>query len=379
MGIWFFYLFAMIPLVIGGILFAQSKRICWQEWVISSAAFFLFAGLMQFIAIAGMTSDKETWSGQITHARHYAAWTEYYEEAIYRTEYYTTRDSNGKTVRRSRRVFSHYEPRRRHHPDRYHCWSSIDTSYSVDVAKFQYLIKKFGSFESTPGDRRTGEHASRMIGGDPNDYITANKTGWIEPITKWVSFENRIKASPTVFSYVKPLEGKVFPYPENDDPFSSDRLLGSAILIDKLLFDQMNARLGPAKRVNVIMIGFSDKDSSYGQMQEAEYIGGKKNDIVITFGGSNKNPTWVHVFGWTERDVVKRNLESIILKHGATNEVLPLIEKEIRANYLLKDWSKFDYIQIEPPVWSYFVFAGFIVLVGTGFWFWAWKNEFTKT
>jgi len=42
-----------------------------------------------------------------------------------------------------------------------------------------------------------------------------NKTGWIQPVTKWVSFENRIKAAPSVFSFVAvPTNINVFSYPK---------------------------------------------------------------------------------------------------------------------------------------------------------------------
>lgn len=386
MGVWIFYLLAMLPLVVGGILFITSDEVNWMEWVGNSAACFALAGIMHLVALHGMTADVETWSGQITHSREYSAWQEYYEEAIYRTEYYTTTesytDSNGnsqtRTVTHSRQVFDHWEPETRWHNIHWVCVSNINTDYSINQDFHNYLEAKFNDRHPVAGHRRTMEHNSRMIGGDPNDYVASNTTGWVEPVTKLVSFENRIKAAPSVFSFVKPPPNTVFPYPENHDPFVSDRLLGSATLIDKFAFDQMNARLGPRKEVNVIMVGFSSKGSEYGQMQQAEWVGGKKNDIVITFGGSNKNPTWAFVFGWTEKDVTKRDLESIILEHGATTETLPLIEAEIVKNYTLKDWSKFDYIQIQPPVWSYVTFASALAVIQALFWWWASCNQFSK-
>jgi hypothetical protein len=76
-----------------------------------------------------------------------------------------------------------------------------------------------------------------MIEGDPFDYASDNKTGWVEPITKLrIILENRIKAAPSVFSFVKPPPNSVYAYPKNDQPFRSDRLLGSATLIDQAPF-----------------------------------------------------------------------------------------------------------------------------------------------
>ena len=386
MGVWLFYLLAMLPLSIGGVAFIMSKKVNWQEWIINSAAVFLLAGIMHLVAIQGMTSDKETWSGQITHSQEFSAWREYYEEAIYRTEFYTDTESytdqkgnlKTRTVTKSRRVFDHWEGRKRWHNIHWECYSNLNTEYDISGERHRYLENKFADRHAVAGRRVTGEHNSRMIDGDVNDYVAQNRTGWVEPVTKRVSFENRVKAAPSVFSFVKPPVGSVYVYPENNDPFISDRLLGSATLINKLAFDQMNSRLGPKKKVNVIMVGFGDKGSEYGQMQQAEWIGGKKNDIVITFGGSNKKPTWCFVFGWTEKDVTKRDIESIILDKGALTETLPFIEKEIITNYQLKDWSKFDYIQIQPPTWSYITFAIGLFVIQGAFWYWAYKNEFTK-
>ena len=57
-----------------------------------------------------------------------------------------------------------------------------------------------------------------MIAGDPNDYVSNNKTGWIEPVTKKVHYENRIKAAPTTFSFVKiPKYVKVFESTSGND------------------------------------------------------------------------------------------------------------------------------------------------------------------
>ena len=333
---------------------------------------------MHATALVGMTSDVETQSGQIVQSKEISAWQEYYEKAIYRTETYYTTDGKGHRTRHTREVFSHWSPRTRWHDVNWQCYSNISTSYSITREHHYKLEKLFNDRQAVKGDRRTGEHNSRMIGGDPNDYVSNNKTGYIEPITKHASFENRIKAAPSVFSFVKPPPNTVFSYPENNNPFNSDRLVGSAILLDKLAFDQMNARLGPKKKVNVIMVGFSNKPSTYGQMQQAEWIGGKKNDIVITFGGKNSKPDWVYVFGWTEKDIVKRDLESIVLKNGVTNETMRLIEEEIVKNYVLKDWSKFDYIQIEPPTWAYIVYGIVLLISQAGFYVWAFSNFYDK-
>ena len=215
--------------------------------------------------------------------------------------------------------------------------------------------------------------------GDPNIYTTFNQAGYIYPITSTRNWSNRIKAAPSAFSFAKvPDTIKIFEYPKNDDAWHSDRLLGSAVIIDLLKFDRMNARLGPHKKVNIIMIGFGDKDQSIADWQQAKWIGGKKNDIVICWGGLNTKPIWVKVFGWSDSEICKRNLETIVLDNGATNDTLSLIESEITTGYKLKDWSKFDYITIEAPSWSIWTYIFFMIISQIGLWYWYSYNEYGK-
>lgn len=384
----FFYLFASLTFLIGGGLWLFNRRITWIEWLGGTAVGFALAGLFHLLAVSGATRDVETWSGQLVQGRHYAAWQEYYEYAVYRTEWYTDTetytDSDGhtqtRTVMRSRQVFDHWEPTSRWHSDSFGVSSNIDTSYSIDRTFWYGLAERFGGYQSTPGHRSTWEHNSRMIGGDPNDYVTSNRTGYVQPVTKLVRFENKVRATPTTFSYPPvPANIKVFPYPANDNPFASDRLIGTATLVDLLAFDQMNARLGPKKRVNVVMVGLGNRDSMAAQWQEAAWIGGKKNDVVITWGGLNDRPTWVRAFGWTDSKTCLRQLESIVLENGAKTSTLPLIEAEIVRDYRLKDWDKaFAHIRVPAPMWAAYWYFGVAIVAQVGFWWWANLNGMDK-
>lgn len=375
-----FYLMALIPMIIGLILLIKSKRVNMYEWIIGTVCAFIVAGIFHIFAIRGLLADTETWSGQITLAKHYAAWQEYYEEAVYDTVTETHTDSEGNTYTTTRQVFSHWDPETRWHRDEYTLYSNINTEYDVNVQEYKTLVKNFGSEVPVKGKRTTFAHASRMIAGDPNDYESRSVTGYIYPVTSLRNFDNRIKAAPSTFSYVKvPTNIFVYEYPKNSNWRVSDRLLGEAKkLIDIKAFDDMNARLGPVKLVNVIMVGYRDKDSIQSNWQEAKWIGGKKNDLIICFNMVGTNVTWVKTFGWTEREICKRNIDTIMLTSPINTKILSKIEKEIRMNYMLKDWHKFDYITIEPTGWCYFWFIFIMVLIQAGLWVFFIVNEYDK-
>lgn len=384
------YIIALIPVVVGLIAWIYSSRIALIEWIGASVVGFLIAGFIHIIAIHNMTDDTETWSGQIVQAREFSAWKEYYEYAVYRTETryrtetYTYSVGSGKTrstrtgtrrVSYTVQVFDHWQSTSRWHNIYWKCYSNIDTNYDIDQKSYNWYVDMFKDKHAVKGQRSTGEHNSRMIEGDPNDYVVDNKTGFISPITKLVHFENRIKAAPSTFSFIKvPKQIQVYDYPTNKDAFRSDRLIGEAAKsISLMAFDQMNARLGPAKHVNVIMIGFGDKDSNIAEYQKAKYIGGKKNDIIICYGNE-----WARVYGWTEKEIVKRNIESIMLDNKVDDNILPLIEQEIKDNYIIKDWHKFDYIAIEPPSWAFTALVLLMAIIQCGLWYFFSINNINK-
>lgn len=390
---WFFWLFSILPISIGAFLWYKDKEVVWQEWLIGCGVALFTALIFQLTATLGLTADVETWSGYGTQARQFSRWKEYYEYAVYRTEtYYTTEttystDSKGRShssthqVSHTRQVFDHWEPTTRWHDPSWTLYTTLG-NYEINQEKFLYMCNKYQDNHAVPGDRTTMQHNSRMIDGDPNDYVSDNKTGWIEPVTTTKSFENRIKAAPTVFSYSKvPTNIPVYSWPENKDPFRSDRVLGTAKShINTLKWDQLNAVLGAFKKVNLIIIGFTNQSISIANWQEAAWIGGKKNDLVICYGdeGKDKSASWAKVFGWTEREIVKRNIESMLLETSINNDIIPLIEKEVRTNYQIKDWHKFDYITIQPPTWSYWVYFIVVVVTQSGLYILFHDNDYYK-
>ena len=360
-----FYLLALLPLIAWAIQWYFNRRVVWQEAAIGAGAALLVAVIFQVIESCGafVPSDMETWSGRVEYAQYQPRWREFYEEAIYRTEHYTTRDSKGRTQHHTRRVFSHWEDRRRWHEAEW--WVSTELgTLRIGEERYTDILKELGGVTHVAGDRKTGEHNSRMIEGVPYDDRTVNKTGYIYPVTTNKSFENRLlKAKGSLYNFepVPPEQAKtLYNWPENKSNFDSDRLMGAAKdKWNRRQWDQMNAVLGPTKNVNVIAIGFPAGSSlQTGMLQERLWKGGKKNDLVITFG-----PNWAYVFGWTERQAVKRLLENRVRDNTATIEE---ITKVIKAEYeLLPFEEKFAHIEIETPWWYYLIY-GIVVALSQG-------------
>jgi hypothetical protein len=360
---WFFYVMALLPISIGLIIWIKNKEVCWKEWLGGCAVALVLAVLFQVIATIGATHDTETWSGVLVKAVHYPRWVEEY----WVTETYTTGSGKNKQTH-TRRV-----RKERVHPEHWTAYANFGKSggeYGISRNKYHEILRNFTPKGHAPMPKVTQPYKSGFCRGDRNIYTAINKTGYVYPMTCRKSWENRIKASTTVFSFTEPPEGlPLHKYPISDNPWVSDRLLG-AKAINIYDWDCMNSRLGPTKKVNVILIHFRGHGSQMAHYQEAKWLGGRKNDLVLCYGDD-----WAYVFGWTEKSIVKRNLETILLDNKIDNSIIPLIEQEIIANYELKDWSKFDYIAVEPPMWSYIVYIIVLIVAQVGFYIWAHMNE----
>lgn len=363
---WLFYILSIIPLIIGGYLWCTNKNVIWWEWLLSFTVAITLSIIFHIISIVGMTNDYETWSGQITKVTFYPKWVEEY------TTTDTHTDSKGHT---HTTTSTHY----RTHHEYWMAYSSINTERKIEYPKYLEIHEKFGSTIETNQPFKSGFYS-----GDRNTYTTNNQTKYVFPINEWFSFENRVKAAPTLFNFAKPpTNAQIYEYPQNKNWFISDRLIGTANqYIDKLTFDRLNSKIGPYTKCNLIIIGFPPNTPPItGQYQQAKWIGGKKNDLIICYAGGNQqqNPEWVYVFGWTEKDIVKQNLQTILLERPINNQILPLIEEEIKTNYTIKNWKKFDYITIQPPTWSYIIYIILVAATQIGYWIWALQNEHTKT
>lgn len=356
-----FYILALIPAVIGGVLFLKSNKIVWQEWLLGSIAAMICAGSIHIIAYNAAVHDVQTLSGYIDKVSHYPAWTERYTK--HHSETYYTGSGKDRTSHTRHWTTTEYDYHREHYKA-FGDYGSFVEDFEISSEEYAEVKELFGNTVKRDGKQSNNHLGGTKSSGDNNIYSVFNETMYKLPTTTHKSFVNKVKASPSLFSFSKvPSNITVFPYPENTNWRRSDRVLGIAEqYISARQWDCMNAYLGPLKKANVIIVGFTNSNPQYGRYQESAWIGGKKNDLVLCFGiGESNKVNWSYVFGWTEKEIVKKNLQSILLTERLSDDIIPLLTQEITKNYIIKDWSKFSYITIDTPKWAYPVF--FFVLV----------------
>lgn len=362
-----FYILSLLPVSIGAVLWICKKQIVWKEWLASTVIAFVTAGIMHLIVATSLLGDTETWSGQIYSTTFYPEWVEKYLQMHTRTV------GSGKNQRIETYYTTEYRTHHEHWEARLNFGNGAFTDKDISKSLYDEIRMNFGNKIITATPYKSG-----FVRGDKHVYTVYNTTKYCYPVTATQYFENRVKAAPNLFQFTTvPKDYKVYPYPENSYWMQSNRLV-NVNTISIYDWDCLNAKLGPFKLVNLIMIKF-DKgaDRQSALYQEAAWIGGKKNDLVLCYEGSD-TAAWSYVFGWTEQEDCKRNLEDILLKNKVNKSILPLIEKEVALHYQIKDWHKFDYISIEPPLWSYIVFLIVLIVTQGSFMWWAYHNEFEK-
>jgi hypothetical protein len=379
---WFFWIFSLVPILAGLIFLWKNKNVCWQEWLGSAGISLLLAGIFQLVATIGMTGDVETWSGLITQTTHYGRWVEEYQQ-MHTRQVPSGTDKDGNTTYTTEIYYTTEHATHRERWDADRDFGAERDDVSVDQSFHLEVKQNFGGGTDSTGQQRC-THGGHYDGGDRNYYVTINKTAYKYPVTKTKSFENKIKASPSLFSFVKvPTNVAVYPWPKNSDWLSSERVLGTAQkMISTREWDILNADLGPTKKINLIVVGFPPGSSSeMAKWQEASWIGGKKNDLVICYGGGSKTQPaeWATVFGWTEQNIVKLNIQDIFTGNPINNSILPKIKDEVKQNYVKKDWHKFDYLTVEPPTWSYWVYLMVMLSTQIGLYIWFHVNEYNGT
>lgn len=369
-----FWILSLIPIIIGAVLYFKSKSITWQEWLGGSLVALLTSFIFHLTVSYSATYDYYTISGQISSVEYHPRWVERYRQRHTRTT------GSGK----HRRTTTYYTTEHKVHPEHWKAISTYGGQYTDDmrISKqfFEQVSKNFGGeVRVNPNGHQASWHGGTLASGNRDIYAVFNRTKYIYPTTTERHFENRIKAAKTLFSFVDiPTNVAVYEWPTNDDWLNSQRLLGLTGSISTEEFDRLNSRLDPLKNVNIIIVGFGAKGSEMAQYQQAKFVGGKKTDLVVCFGGSKDKVNWVKCFGWSESELCKKNIETIFLKNPVNNDILPLIESEVRKNYKAKNWDDFSYISIEPPTWSYWVFFSVLVLTQGGLYWWFHTNEFSK-
>lgn len=375
---WTCYVIALIPVFVGAVLWVSSRRITFGEWFRGSLIGLLVAGGFHFYVLKFPALDAYMQSGPVINAVH-------------------------RPDRQDRRRKEDDEVQK--YPEAWYVTVAIrggNERFAIGQDEFEEIRKKFGATELTVVPVE-GEFV-----GDSNNYVAENHNDVFIPAYTLRPFQNRAKVDPGIRSFGEaPAGTTLFAHPTEVpkstllayftvqfaatanpsecipgelqffDWRESKRLLGKAASdYSTEEWDRLNAELSPDKNVNLILIGF-EGDSVLAHWQEAKWSGGKKNDLVLCYGSSadSTKPEWTYCFGRTEDELVKRNLESLLLNNEPGDALLPGIKDEVMAHYAPRELPALGYFEVPPPRSAIPTLIVIMVLVQGGYWLRAYTNR----
>jgi len=352
-----FYIIALVPVMVGAYFWLKRRELAFIEWIACVCLAFLLATAFHFGTKAAIEADYQIVSGRIEKAIYYPEWVERYQVPIYRTVC-----SGSGSNRSCHSVFSHYETRYRTHHKYWEGHSDISYARNIKQEKFNEIQTKFQNLNTEK------IYKSGFYRGDPNIYVSYNKSNILIPINETKGWSNPVKGKRSLFNFVKISKEQKkslhkYPKQETGDWFVSNRLLGGAIKKVSIgEWDKLNSELFKTKKVNLFLVEFDAKQPrDICLQQEALWLGGKNNDVVLCYKAQGDKVLSSYVFGWTESEILKRNLETILLESKIDNSLLGKIKSQVESYYVLKDFSKYKYISTNAEWWVILIY---ILLLG---------------
>ncbi len=345
----------LIPVVSAGILFfIFQHKTTWWEYLIPTGASLVLVVSTKFLVEKCQTDDVEYWTGNIENVQYYEEWTE-----VYIT---TSTDSKGRT---------HTETHYLYHPAEYFIIDNNNCRIDINHSTFNHFCQKFNNknFQNLT-------HFNQCSFGDGNKYYTIwdHNEKTFTPCTSVHKYTNRIQASDSVFKFQEVSEEDkknygLYDYPGINNYYQCPSVLG---FNDNGLLTYWNAKLGHDKQIRIWILNFKSQPSIAAQLQEACWQGGNKNDLVICIGDS-----WSYVFSWSESHELKQEIRDYAINHKLDDVINFTVEK-VKTKWKRKEFADFNYLTVEPPIWTIvvtFILTGF---VNGGVCYWVIKNEFNN-
>lgn len=190
-----------------------------------------------------------------------------------------------------------------------------------------------------------------------------------EPTVVEHRFTNYIKADPSglVAESREGFEPALLDYPRVVG-WRARRILLQGVTLDPVelarlesALDELNADLGAAKQVNVIVVVAAQASPDYFDALAHHWLGGKKNDVVLVIGApAFPALAWARVMAWNKasggEDELKGGIAARVLALGRFDgdAVLGILRDEVSRNYQRRSFTEFEYLlaRARPPVWA---------------------------
>ena len=375
------WLSLIIPLgfAIWSFIYYKDKLAFWEPFI-PFAITILIVFLFKWIGINSATSDTEYLSDHIATVFHDDEWDEWVTQTCTRSVPCGS-DSKGNTTYCTETYDCSHSVT---HPEKWFFESSNGETTTISSSMYHRLVKKFGTGERFVDMNRDyytkdGDRHTCSWDGNPEKVESYHWTH---------SYENRIQASNNIFNYPKVSlsdfkKNKLFDYPKilNDNKCNSI-ICDSGINIslgEYKQFDNMNCILGPKKQIHVWVVLYLNSNIDRAFMQESYWKGGNKNELNICIGVDDQNKVkWCHIISWTESQKMKIRTKNFVedMDKLDMNAVADYLITNIPKHWKRKNFSDFDYLKIDTPLWAIITTYILVFIASIGINIWSITNEF---
>lgn len=322
-------LILFLPLLIPWVAkFIWHNKICWKEHLCILGIVLVIVGATYATGMHMQSSDVEIWSGYVT------------KKAKERVSCSHSYSCNCRTVGSG---------------DSKHtvCDTCYDHSYDNDWTVY---ASYGGRLEIAREDRQGLTAPIRW----KNVHVE-------DPMSTAYSFTNYVKGAPdSLFNGKQAFtEVQVPAYPSRIyDYYKIDRAITAGAKVPNLRewndkLSLMLRRLGAQKKVNVVLVFAGTNDKMYVEDIRKEWLGAKKNDVVVVFGAKNYPVIeWGEVISWSENKIIhvdlRNRLEIFAGEPVNVDYTMAAIKESIVLNFEKMNMDKYEYLkdEIEPPLWA---------------------------
>jgi hypothetical protein len=346
-----------LPVIIAlaGFLLTQSSsryRITLKEMLIMEGVAIVLISGAYALALRDRTSDTEVWNGVVVRKDHGTS------GCCHSYSCNCVESCSGAGTHRS-------------------CSTTCQTCY-------EHSHDYYWSADSSTGDRVYND-TCRPPGSHEPARWTSIRIG--EPAAAERAYENYIRGNPNTILRHRGLAQKfVVPsYPRVYDLYRIQRVLPVGVALPDLqqataLLDEVNARLGSVRQVNITLVVTASPDPEYAEALREAWLGGKKNDVVVILGTpAFPEIAWASVVSWTKQEDFKINLRDhlVDLKTWDPQRVVQTIATDVQLGFKRRPMADFEYLwaTIEPSpmaLWTIGILGTILQLLAA---WWFWRNN----
>lgn len=342
----------LIPVIVSVTALVKGRgKISLREFVAMIGASLVIACLVVWLGLRYQTGSEEMWNGRITVRDHRGI-----SCCHCHTEYRPCTGSDGKPTTCPHRVCDHM--------------------YGSD--REWYATTSNGEEAYNSGCLRSGE--------GPTERWQQIRVG--EPTAIAHRYTSYIRGNPGSILHVRGIAarfaGRLPAHPETYDHYRARRLINQGLPLapgeeDRLnaLLDELNADLGAARQVNVIVILTRERDPLFLEALREAWVGGEKNEFIVVIATPDYPAVaWSGVVSWTRQERLKIRVRDRLNGLGTFDgaQALHIIRNEVDNGFVRRPMADFEYLYatISPPTWI-LVLGGILEILVNALlarWFW---------